>query len=41
MPAFATWPTAAAIRRYIADAARALGGIDILVNNASAFASLG
>ena len=29
----------AAIRRYIADAARALGGIDILVNNASGFAS--
>jgi NAD(P)-dependent dehydrogenase (short-subunit alcohol dehydrogenase family) len=26
-----------AIRRYIADAARALGGIDILVNNASGF----
>ena len=26
-----------AIRRYIADAANALGGIDILVNNASAF----
>ena len=30
---------AAAIRRYIADASRALGGIDILVNNASGFAS--
>ena len=30
---------AAAIRRYIGDAAQALGGIDILVNNASAFAS--
>jgi 3-oxoacyl-[acyl-carrier protein] reductase len=29
----------AAIRRYIPDAARALGGIDILVNNASAFAN--
>ena len=29
----------AAIRRYIADAAAALGGIDILVNNASAFAN--
>ena len=29
----------AAIRRYIADAAQALGGIDILVNNASAFGS--
>lgn len=29
----------AAIRRYIADAARALGGIDILVNNASGFAN--
>jgi 3-oxoacyl-[acyl-carrier protein] reductase len=29
----------AAIRRYIADAARALGGIDILVNNASGFGS--
>jgi NAD(P)-dependent dehydrogenase (short-subunit alcohol dehydrogenase family) len=28
-----------AIGRYIADAARAIGGIDILVNNASAFAS--
>ncbi len=28
-----------AIRRYIADAAQALGGIDILVNNASAFGS--
>jgi 3-oxoacyl-[acyl-carrier protein] reductase len=28
-----------AIRRYIADAAAALGGIDILVNNASAFAN--
>jgi 3-oxoacyl-[acyl-carrier protein] reductase len=28
-----------AIRRYIADAAEALGGIDILVNNASAFGS--
>jgi 3-oxoacyl-[acyl-carrier protein] reductase len=28
---------AAAIRRYIAEAANALGGIDILVNNASAF----
>jgi 3-oxoacyl-[acyl-carrier protein] reductase len=27
----------AAIRRYIADAAKALGGIDILVNNASGF----
>src|SRR5215472_12488238 len=26
-----------AIRRYIADAARALGGIDILINNASGF----
>ena len=30
---------AAAVRRYIAEAARALGGIDILVNNASGFAS--
>jgi 3-oxoacyl-[acyl-carrier protein] reductase len=30
---------AAAIRRYIAEAARALGGVDILVNNASGFAS--
>lgn len=29
----------AAIHRYIADAAAALGGIDILVNNASAFAN--
>lgn len=29
----------AAIRRYIADAAKALGGIDVLVNNASGFAS--
>jgi 3-oxoacyl-[acyl-carrier protein] reductase len=29
----------AAIHRYIADAAAALGGIDILVNNASAFGS--
>ena len=29
----------AAIRRYIADAAQALGGIDILVNNASGFGS--
>jgi 3-oxoacyl-[acyl-carrier protein] reductase len=29
----------AAIRRYIADAAEVLGGIDILVNNASAFGS--
>src|SRR3954453_20534998 len=29
----------AAIRGYIADAARALGGIDILVNNASGFGS--
>ena len=29
----------AAIRRYIADAAEALGGIDILVNNASGFGS--
>ncbi len=28
-----------AIRRYVAEAAQALGGIDILVNNASAFAS--
>jgi 3-oxoacyl-[acyl-carrier protein] reductase len=28
-----------AISRYIADAAQAIGGIDILVNNASAFAS--
>ena len=28
-----------AIRRYIADAAQALGGIDILVNNASGFGS--
>ncbi len=27
----------AAIRRYIADAAKALGGIDVLVNNASGF----
>ena len=27
----------AAIRRYISDAANALGGIDVLVNNASAF----
>ena len=39
MPAFATWARLTQIRRYIADAARALGGIDILVNNASAFAS--
>src|SRR3974390_2053234 len=30
---------AAAIRRYIADAAQAMGGIDILVNNASGFGS--
>ncbi len=30
---------AAAIRSYIADAASALGGIDVLVNNASAFGS--
>ncbi len=30
---------AAAIKSYIADAAAALGGIDILVNNASAFGS--
>jgi 3-oxoacyl-[acyl-carrier protein] reductase len=30
---------ATAIRSYIADAAAALGGIDILVNNASAFAN--
>jgi 3-oxoacyl-[acyl-carrier protein] reductase len=30
---------AAAIKTYIADAAAALGGIDILVNNASAFGS--
>jgi 3-oxoacyl-[acyl-carrier protein] reductase len=29
----------AAIRRYIAEAAQALGGIDILVNNASGFGS--
>ena len=29
----------AAIRQYIAEAARALGGIDILVNNASGFGS--
>ena len=29
----------AAIQSYIADAARALGGIDVLVNNASAFGS--
>jgi 3-oxoacyl-[acyl-carrier protein] reductase len=29
----------AAIRRYIGDAAQALGGIDILVNNASGFGS--
>lgn len=29
----------AAIRRYVADAAQALGGIDILVNNASGFGS--
>jgi len=29
----------AAIRRYIADAAKALGGIDVLVNNASGFAN--
>ena len=29
----------AAIRRYIADAAEALGGIDLLVNNASGFGS--
>ena len=28
-----------AIRRYIADAAQALGGIDVLVNNASGFGS--
>jgi len=31
---------AEAISRYIADAAAALGGIDLLVNNASAFGSL-
>ena len=30
---------AAAIKRYIADAGAALGGIDVLVNNASAFGS--
>src|SRR6516165_7376917 len=30
---------AAAIHRYIADAAQALGGIDVLVNNASGFGS--
>ncbi len=30
---------AASIRRYIADAAKALGGIDVLVNNASGFGS--
>ncbi|HET6185175.1 MAG TPA: SDR family NAD(P)-dependent oxidoreductase [Acetobacteraceae bacterium] len=30
---------AAAIGRYIADAATALGGIDVLINNASAFAT--
>ena len=30
---------AEAIRRYIADAAQALGGVDILVNNASGFGS--
>ena len=30
---------AAAIKAYIADAAKALGGVDILVNNASAFGS--
>jgi 3-oxoacyl-[acyl-carrier protein] reductase len=30
---------AGAIRRYVADAAAALGGIDVLVNNASAFGS--
>ncbi|MGE4046548.1 MAG: SDR family NAD(P)-dependent oxidoreductase, partial [Acetobacteraceae bacterium] len=30
---------AAAIKAYIADAAKALGGIDLLVNNASAFGS--
>jgi 3-oxoacyl-[acyl-carrier protein] reductase len=29
----------AAIKRYVADAAAALGGIDVLVNNASAFGS--
>jgi 3-oxoacyl-[acyl-carrier protein] reductase len=29
----------AAVRRYIADAAQTLGGIDILVNNASGFGS--
>ncbi len=29
----------AAIRRYIADAGQALGGIDVLINNASAFGS--
>ncbi|MGH7154450.1 MAG: SDR family NAD(P)-dependent oxidoreductase, partial [Acetobacteraceae bacterium] len=31
--------SAEAIRRYIADAASALGGIDVLVNNASGFGS--
>jgi 3-oxoacyl-[acyl-carrier protein] reductase len=31
--------SAAAIKAYIADAAAALGGIDVLVNNASAFGS--
>jgi len=30
---------AAAIRRYIGDAAQALGGIDVLINNASGFGS--
>jgi 3-oxoacyl-[acyl-carrier protein] reductase len=30
---------AGAVRRYISDAAQALGGIDLLVNNASAFGS--
>ena len=35
-PAFATWPTPPRSRRYITDAAAALGGIDVLVNNASA-----
>jgi 3-oxoacyl-[acyl-carrier protein] reductase len=31
---------AASIRRYISDAAAALGGIDVLVNNASAFGTV-
>ena len=37
MPASAIWPSGEAIRGYIAEAAKALGGIDMLVNNASGF----